>query len=75
MRQLLPSTISTSLEKEFLLAKIDSVILLTGKIQNDSLFAPFKGLITETYLAGDANLGGARIGNAIFDGNKIGRLL
>ncbi len=54
---------------------VDNVVLITGKIQNDSLFPMFKSKLKETYLAGDSNLGGARIGNAIYDGQRIGRML
>lgn len=54
---------------------LDNVVLITGKIQNNSLYAPFKKRIKDTFLVGDSNLGGARIGNAIYDGQKIGRVI
>jgi len=55
------------------LEDIDNVVLITGRIQNNVLYQPFKNLVTEIYLVGDANVGGARIGNAIYDGQMIGR--
>jgi NADPH-dependent 2,4-dienoyl-CoA reductase/sulfur reductase-like enzyme len=60
-------------EKETIMEEVDSVIFTTGKIQNDSLYAAFKGKVGEVHVIGDAKIGGARIGNAIFDGQKIGR--
>jgi 2,4-dienoyl-CoA reductase-like NADH-dependent reductase (Old Yellow Enzyme family)/thioredoxin reductase len=60
-------------EKETLMEDVDSVIFTTGKLQNDSLYSAFKGKVPELYLIGDAKIGGARIGNAIYDGQKIGR--
>ncbi|MDA4111575.1 MAG: FAD-dependent oxidoreductase, partial [Thaumarchaeota archaeon] len=60
-------------ERELVEEDIDSVIFTTGKIQNDHLHQSFKGLVEELYVIGDANIGGARIGNAIYDGQRIGR--
>ncbi len=56
-------------------ALADNVILVTGKMQNDVLYGSFNGKVKETYLVGDANLGGARLGNAFYDAQSIGRLL
>jgi len=55
--------------------EVDSVILTTGKIQNDSLYGAFKGKVKELHVIGDAKIGGARIGNAIYDGQKLAREL
>jgi len=60
-------------QNETLEEDVDSVVFTTGKIQNDSLYNAFKGMVSELYLIGDANIGGARIGNAIYDGQRIGR--
>lgn len=54
---------------------VDNVILITGRMQNDSLFEAFKGKAKEIYIAGDANVAGARIGNAMQDAQRIGRAL
>jgi 2,4-dienoyl-CoA reductase-like NADH-dependent reductase (Old Yellow Enzyme family) len=54
---------------------LDNVVLITGKQQNDELYREFKKYISETFLVGDARIGGARIGNAVFDGQKIGRTI
>jgi len=54
---------------------IDNVILITGRMQNDSLYQAFNKKIGEVYLVGDANLAGARIGFAMYDGQRIGRLV
>jgi len=54
---------------------VDNVVLITGKTQNNELYRAFKKIVPETYLVGDANVGGARIGNAIFDGQRIGRVI
>ena len=62
-------------QEETIVESVDNVILITGKMQNDSLYWAFKGKTKELYLAGDANIGGARLGNAIYDGQNIGRKL
>ncbi len=62
-------------KKEIVEENVDSVVLTTGKLQNDSLYEAFKGRVKELYVIGDAKIGGARIGNAIYDGQKIGRQL
>ncbi len=54
---------------------VDDTVLITGRIQNDSLYRVFKEKIVEVYLAGDANVAGARIGFAMYDGQRIGRLV
>jgi hypothetical protein len=41
-------------------------------MQNDSLFKTFHGRV-DVHLIGDARLGGARIGNAMYDANELGR--
>jgi 2,4-dienoyl-CoA reductase-like NADH-dependent reductase (Old Yellow Enzyme family) len=51
---------------------VDNVIMLTGKIQNDSLFAAFKGKVP-VHLVGDARVAGARIGPAMYDAQRLGR--
>jgi 2,4-dienoyl-CoA reductase-like NADH-dependent reductase (Old Yellow Enzyme family)/thioredoxin reductase len=52
---------------------VDNVILITGKLQNDSLHSAFSGRVGELYLVGDANIGGARIGFAMYDAQTTGR--
>ena len=51
----------------------DNVVLITGRTQNDDLYSIFKAKVRQVHLIGDANIGGARIGNAIYDGQKIAR--
>lgn len=55
--------------------EVDNLVLITGRMQNDTLQAAFRGKVREVYLIGDARIGGARIGNAMFDGGKLGREL
>ena len=55
--------------------EVDNLVLITGRIQNDSLLNAFKGKVKELYLIGDARMGGARIGNAMYDAGKLGREL
>lgn len=55
--------------------EVDNVILITGRMQNDTLYQAFKEKLREVYLAGDANVAGARIGFAMHDGQRIGRLI
>jgi 2,4-dienoyl-CoA reductase-like NADH-dependent reductase (Old Yellow Enzyme family)/thioredoxin reductase len=52
---------------------VDNVVLITGRIQNDSLAESFRGRVREVHLIGDARIGGGRIGNAMYDAQKIGR--
>jgi hypothetical protein len=52
---------------------VDNLVLTTGSFQNDSLYEAFKTKIKEVHLIGDARIGGARIGNAIFDAGEVGR--
>ena len=61
--------------KEIIRNAVDNIVLITGKKQNDSLLLGFKRKISQTYLVGDANFAGARIGNAIFEGHMIARQL
>jgi len=60
-------------QKETIMDDVDSVILTTGKMQNDSLYESLRGRVPELYVIGDAKIGGARIGNAFYDAQKIGR--
>ncbi|MDA4131284.1 MAG: FAD-dependent oxidoreductase [Thaumarchaeota archaeon] len=53
--------------------EVDNVILITGRAQNDSLYLPFRSKLPQTYLVGDANLAGAKLGNAIYEAQKIAR--
>ncbi|MDA4130679.1 MAG: hypothetical protein OK457_07900, partial [Thaumarchaeota archaeon] len=55
--------------------EVDNVILITGRAQNDSLYLPFRSKLPQTYLVGDANLAGAKLGNAIYEAQKIARSL
>ena len=60
---------------ERVIENIDNVILITGKMQNRSLYEGFLGKVRELYLVGDANIGGARIGNSFYDGQRVGRTI
>jgi 2,4-dienoyl-CoA reductase-like NADH-dependent reductase (Old Yellow Enzyme family)/thioredoxin reductase len=53
--------------------EVDNLVLITGRIQEDSLYQSFVGKVKELYLIGDAKIGGARIGNAMYDAAKLGR--
>ena len=55
--------------------EVDNVILITGRMQNDVLYQAFKKKQPEVYLLGDANVAGARIGFAMHDGQRVGRLV
>ena len=55
--------------------EVDNLVLITGRSQNDSLWGAFHGKVKDLHLIGDAMIGGARIGNAMFDAGKIGREL
>jgi 2,4-dienoyl-CoA reductase-like NADH-dependent reductase (Old Yellow Enzyme family)/thioredoxin reductase len=52
---------------------VDNLVLITGRFQNNSLYKSFKNNFNDVHLIGDARIGGARIGNAIFDANELGR--
>jgi len=52
--------------------EVDNLVLITGRMQNDSLSKAFQGRV-DVHLIGDARLGGARIGNAMYDANELGR--
>jgi 2,4-dienoyl-CoA reductase-like NADH-dependent reductase (Old Yellow Enzyme family)/thioredoxin reductase len=54
---------------------VDNVVMLTGKIQNNSLHAAFKNKVKELFLVGDARIAGARIGPALYDAQQTARLL
>lgn len=54
---------------------VDNLVLITGSMQNDSLYPAFKGRVKEVHLIGDARIGGARIGSAMYDAGKLGREL
>jgi len=51
---------------------VDNLVFITGRMQNASLRAAFNGRVN-THVIGDARLGGARIGNAMYDANELGR--
>jgi 2,4-dienoyl-CoA reductase-like NADH-dependent reductase (Old Yellow Enzyme family)/thioredoxin reductase len=53
--------------------EVDNLVLITGSIQNDSLKAAFRDRVKEVHLIGDARIGGARLGNAMYDAGKLGR--
>jgi hypothetical protein len=55
--------------------EVDNLVLITGSLQNDSLYPAFKGRVKEVHLIGDARIGGARIGSAMYDAGKLGREL
>ncbi len=58
-----------------MLREVDNIILITGRIQNDTLYQTFRKKHREVYLVGDGNIAGARIGFAMYDGQRIGRLV
>jgi len=60
---------------ERILEGVDNVVLITGKIQNDGLLRAFKDRVKEVYLVGDSRLAGAKIGNAMYDGQRVGRAI
>jgi len=62
-------------KKEWVTTDVDNVVLITGKIQDDTLYDVFKGCVAETYLVGDAKIGGARIGSAFYDAQDVARLI
>ncbi len=53
--------------------EVDNLVLITGRMQEDSLYQSFAGKVKELYLIGDAKIGGARIGNAMYDAGKLAR--
>lgn len=53
--------------------EVDNLVLITGRIQNDELYRGFKDKAKEVHVIGDARIGGARIGNAMYDANELGR--
>jgi 2,4-dienoyl-CoA reductase-like NADH-dependent reductase (Old Yellow Enzyme family)/thioredoxin reductase len=55
--------------------EVDNLVLITGRLQDDSLYVAFKGKVPETYVIGDARIAGARIGTAMYDAAKLGREL
>jgi hypothetical protein len=54
---------------------VDNLVLITGRMQEDRLLGVFKGKVEEVHLVGDARIGGARIGNAIYDAQKVARTI
>lgn len=60
-------------EKEPRIEEIDNLVLITGRMQNDDLLKAFRGRASEVHVIGDARIGGARIGNAMYDANDLGR--
>ncbi|MBU1053176.1 MAG: FAD-dependent oxidoreductase [Proteobacteria bacterium] len=64
--------------QERVIEGIDTVVLITGKERNDSLYKALRGKVSELYIVGDSafphgSLSG--IGDAIRDGHRVGRLL
>ncbi len=53
--------------------EVDNLVLITGRLQNDYLYKTFQGRASEVHVIGDARIGGARIGNAMYDANELGR--
>jgi 2,4-dienoyl-CoA reductase-like NADH-dependent reductase (Old Yellow Enzyme family)/thioredoxin reductase len=53
--------------------EVDNLVLITGRMQNDELYRVFLGKAKEVHAIGDARIGGARIGNAMYDANELGR--
>jgi len=60
-------------ESETRTEEVDNLVLITGRIQNDELYRSFAGRAGEVHVIGDARIGGARIGNAMYDANELGR--
>ncbi len=60
-------------EKEPRTEEVDNLVLITGRLQNDELRKAFDGKAGEVHVIGDARIGGARIGNAMYDANELGR--
>jgi 2,4-dienoyl-CoA reductase-like NADH-dependent reductase (Old Yellow Enzyme family)/thioredoxin reductase len=59
-------------ENEPRIEEVDNLVLITGRLQNDALYKTFQGN-AEVHIIGDARIGGARIGNAMYDANELGR--
>jgi 2,4-dienoyl-CoA reductase-like NADH-dependent reductase (Old Yellow Enzyme family)/pyruvate/2-oxoglutarate dehydrogenase complex dihydrolipoamide dehydrogenase (E3) component len=59
-------------ERELWTEEIDNLVLITGRIQNDTLLSSFNGRVA-VHVIGDARIGGARIGNAMYDAGKLAR--
>jgi len=53
--------------------EVDQLVLITGRLQNDELAKTFREHAKEVHVIGDARIGGARIGNAMYDANELGR--
>lgn len=60
-------------ERKTRVEEVDHVVFITGRTQNDLLYRAFLSKIKDVHLIGDARLGGARIGNAMYDANELGR--
>ena len=59
-------------ENEPWIEEVDNLVLITGRIQNDGLLDAFRGRV-DVHVIGDARIGGARIGNAMYDAGKLAR--
>ena len=53
---------------------VDTVVLAMGKTANDSLYHSLKGKVKELYRIGDC-VAPRKIDKAIYEGNKVGRIL
>jgi 2,4-dienoyl-CoA reductase-like NADH-dependent reductase (Old Yellow Enzyme family)/thioredoxin reductase len=60
-------------ESEPRIEEVDQLVLITGRMQNDELVKTFREQAKEVHVIGDARIGGARIGNAMYDANELGR--
>jgi len=57
---------------------VDTVVLVTGKLPNDTLYKALKGLFPEVYIAGDCDRAPHAvfgIGEAIGSGHRVGRIV
>jgi len=52
---------------------VDTVVLITGRVQNDKLYKELRGRVKELYAAGDCVLASMYMGDALRDGHRAGR--
>ncbi|MFC1914842.1 mycofactocin system FadH/OYE family oxidoreductase 2, partial [Chloroflexota bacterium] len=61
-------------EKERTIENVDIVVLAMSKKSNDELYFALKGKVKELYRIGDC-VAPRKIDKAIYEGNKVGRML
>ena len=61
-------------DEERTIEDVDTIVLAMSKISNDGLYFALKDKVKELYRIGDC-VAPRKIDKAIYDGNKVGRLL